>query len=62
MQIFRSSAVGVALAALLITAAPGRAQTPQPVEIPAILSITGGNAVVGAGEAQVMRDRRDAGE
>lgn len=51
----RPAALGIVLAAAFVTAGvPGRAQN-QPVEIPAILSLTGPNAVVGAGEAQVMR-------
>src|SRR5271163_4535859 len=42
-------------AVLLAAGIPGRAQSQASVEIPAILSSTGPNAVVGAGEAAVMR-------
>jgi len=54
-MIRRTTIIGIALAATLVAGAvPGGAQSPPPVEIPAVLSITGPNAVVGAGEAAVM--------
>ena len=60
MNLIRSAAAAVALSAALGTAgSPVRAQNQHPVEIPAVLSITGPNAVVGAGEAQVMRIAED---
>jgi branched-chain amino acid transport system substrate-binding protein len=52
--VLRTIVLGAALASVLGSAVPASAQ-PQPFEIPAVISITGPNAIVGGPESQAMR-------